>query len=211
MYIYEYYIIIYDKFLDYQIKLENYNLEKKVKNSSQVFNNNDSIKQTNNKSNDANNPNDDTNTNTNTNNDTNNDTNTNTNLLTNHILNNNPLNNLPNEIRTKKNISESGNWIKKIYTKLIFMYHPDKQINSDDQIFSKIKNDYDKNDYSSLLYYFIKDRDHPYLSRLFNETIQNKKFIDSLLNLSNYMDYKINLILGNTDFINYMQKHTLVN
>ena len=202
MYIYEYYIIIYDKFLDYQIKLENYNLEKKVEKSSQGFNNNDSIKQTNNKSNDAN---------TNTNNDTNNDTNTNTNLLTNHILNNNPLNNLPNGSGTKKNISESGNWIKKIYTKLIFMYHPDKQINSDDQIFSKIKNDYDKNDYSSLLYYFIKDRDHPYLSRLFNETIQNKKFIDSLLNLSNYMDYKINLILGNTDFINYMQKHTLVN
>jgi hypothetical protein len=90
------------------------------------------------------------------------------------------------------------------------MYHPDKQINSDDQIFSKIKNDYDNNDYSSLLYYFIKNKEHPYLTRLFNETIQNKKFIDSLLNLSNYMDYKINLILGDIGFVTYLKRKNLL-
>jgi len=86
------------------------------------------------------------------------------------------------------------------------MYHPDKKINSNDEIFSKIKDDFEKNDYSSIFYYFVKNKDHPYLSRLFNEMIQNNKFIDSLLNLSNYLDYKINLILEDNEFINYLKQ-----
>ncbi len=211
MYIYDYYIIIYDKFLDYQQKLENYKLEKKVENIDRLFNqnkNNDNIRDPNNKtktkSNDINNLNDTCSNDFKINESNNIDFN----VLT-HTINSD--NNTSLEKTSKKNISESGNWIKKIYTKLIFMYHPDKQISSSDEIFSKIKNDFDKNDFSSILYYFIKDKEHPYLSKLFNEMKQNKKFINSLLNLSNYIDYKINLIIADKEFINYLKQNNLFN
>lgn len=110
-----------------------------------------------------------------------------------------------------KTIKESINWIRKIYTKLIFMYHPDKQIDSNDEIFSKIKNDFDKNDFSSLFYYFIKSKNHPYLSKLFNEMMQEKRFIDSLLNLSNYYNFKLNKLLNNTNFMDYIKQNNLFN
>jgi hypothetical protein len=110
-----------------------------------------------------------------------------------------------------KTIKESINWIRKIYTKLIFMYHPDKQIDSNDEIFSKIKNDFDKNDFSSLFYYFIKSKNHPYLSKLFNEMMQEKRFIDSLLNLSNYYNFKLNKLMKNTIFKDYLKQNNLFN
>ncbi len=110
-----------------------------------------------------------------------------------------------------KTIKESINWIRKIYTKLIFMYHPDKQINSNDNIFSKIKNDFDKNNFSSLFYYFIKSKNHPYLSKLFNEMMQEKRFIDSLLNLSNYYNFKLNKLMKNTIFKDYLKQNNLFN
>ncbi len=110
-----------------------------------------------------------------------------------------------------KTIKESINWIRKIYTKLIFLYHPDKQIDSNDEIFSKIKNDFDKNDFSSIFYYFIKNKNHPYLSKLFNEMMQDKRFIDSLLNLSNHFNFKLNKLLIYNNFIDYLQQHNLFN
>jgi hypothetical protein len=110
-----------------------------------------------------------------------------------------------------KTVKESINWIRKIFTKLIFMYHPDKQIDSNDEIFSKIKNDFDKNDFSSIFYYFIKNKHHPYLSKLFNEMMQDKRFIDSLLNLSNYFNFKLNKLINNKDFIDYLKQNNLFN
>ena len=110
-----------------------------------------------------------------------------------------------------KTIKESINWIRKIFTKLIFMYHPDKQIDSNDEIFSKIKNDFDKNDFSSIFYYFIKSKNHHYLSKLFNEMMQDKRFIDSLLNLSNYFNFKLNKLINNNDFIDYLKQNNLFN
>lgn len=108
-----------------------------------------------------------------------------------------------------KSVKESINWIRKIFTKLIFMYHPDKQIDSNDEVFSKIKNDFDKNDFSSIFYYFIKNKHHPYLSKLFNEMIQDKRFMNSLLNLSNYYNYKLNTLLINNNFIEYLKQNNL--
>jgi len=108
-----------------------------------------------------------------------------------------------------KTFKESINWIRKIYTKLIFLYHPDKQIDSNNEIFSKIKNDFDKNDYCSIFYYFIKNKNHPYLSKLFNEMMKDKRFIDSLLNLSNYFNFKLNKLLIYNNFIDYLQQHNL--
>jgi hypothetical protein len=110
-----------------------------------------------------------------------------------------------------KTVKESINWIRKIFTKLIFMYHPDKQIDSNDEIFSKIKNDFDKNDFSSIFYYFIKNKNHPYLSKLFNEMMQDKRFIDSLINLSNYFNFKLNKLINNKDFIDYLKQNNLFN
>jgi len=91
------------------------------------------------------------------------------------------------------------------------MYHPDKQIDSNDEIFSKIKNDFDKNDFSSIFYYFIKNKNHPYLSKLFNEMTQDKRFIESLLNLSNYFNFKLNKLINNYDFIDYLKQNNLFN
>jgi hypothetical protein len=115
-----------------------------------------------------------------------------------------------NKIPKLKTIKESINWIRKIYTKLIFLYHPDKQIDSNNEIFSKIKNDFDKNNYSSIFYYFIKNKNHPYLSKLFNEMMQDKRFIDSLLNLSNHFNFKLNKLLIYNNFIEYLQQHNLL-
>ena len=39
-----------------------------------------------------------------------------------------------------------------------------------------------------------------------NEMIQDKKFIDSLLNLSNYFNFKINIILKVDNFISYLER-----
>jgi len=90
------------------------------------------------------------------------------------------------------------------------MYHPDKQIDSNDEIFCKIKNDFDKNNFSSIFYYFIKNKNHPYLSKLFIEMTRDKRFIESLLNLSNYFNYKLNKLINNNNFIEYLKQNNLL-
>ena len=170
MYIYDYYIIIYDKLFEHekyyeefiskkdkQIIAEN-NINPKIDQSFNNQNNDIKIEKSNNDSND---------------------------LI--------KLENQNQEPPKYKSVKQSINWIRKIFTKLIFLYHPDKQIDSNDEIFSKIKNDFDKNDFSSIFYYFIKNKNHPYLSKLFNEMMQDKRFIDSLLNLSNHFNFKLSL------------------
>jgi hypothetical protein len=191
MYIYDYYIIIYDKLIKYEkyhqefiskkdkLTIPETNINPKI---DQLFNdqnidqsNNDiKIEKSNNDSND---------------------------LIKLESQNQEP--------PKYKSVKQSINWIRKIFTKLIFLYHPDKQIDSNDEIFSKIKNDFDKNDFSSIFYYFIKNKYHPYLSKLYNEMIQDKRFIDSLLNISNYFNFKLNKILNNCNFIEYLKQNNL--
>jgi hypothetical protein len=191
MYIYDYYIIIYDKLNKYE-KYHQEFISKKDKQKISENNINPIIDQSfNNKNIDQ------------SNNDikiekSNNDS---IDLI--------KLENQNQEPPKYKSVKESINWIRKIFTKLIFMYHPDKQIDSNDEVFSKIKNDFDKNDFSSIFYYFIKNKHHPYLSKLFNEMIQDKRFMNSLLNLSNYYNYKLNTLLINNNFIEYLKQNNL--
>ena len=58
---------------------------------------------------------------------------------------------------------------------------------------------------------FIKSKNHHYLSKLFNEMMQDKRFIDSLLNLSNYFNFKLNKLINNNDFIDYLKQNNLFN
>ena len=212
MYIYDYYIIIYDKLFEYEKKLEKYFLENKIPvNENKIPVNENKIPVNENKI-----PVNENKIPVNENKIPINENKIPVNenkipINENKIHNTNDLiKYIDKQCKTKsKTIKESSIWIRKIYIKLIFMYHPDKQINSNDEIFSKIKNDYDKNNYSSLFYYFVKNRDHPYLLRLFNEMIQDKKFIDSLLNLSNYFNFKINIILKDDNFISYLKQNNL--
>lgn len=193
MYIYDYYIIIYDKLFDHEKHYEefiNKNKDKIFEDKKMEFDKEIVSENNINKLSDSK-------------------------IDNNQLLDNsNDLIKLEskNENQPKyKTIKESMNWIRKIYTKLIFMYHPDKQIDSNDNIFSKIKNDFDKNDFSSLFYYFIKSKNHPYLSKLFNEMMQDKRFIDSLLNLSNYFNFKLKNLLNNTNFLDYLKQNNLFN
>ncbi len=212
MYIYEYYIIIYEELQKYEQYLKNY-LDQKDKtsfnekfqdpNQKVVENNfeksNNFTKETSNKLDGdikkyASKEN----------------TTCDSNDIINYISNNKESNNI--KTKTNTNIkSNNSAWIRKIYTKLIFLFHPDKKILADDMAFSKIKSDYENNDYSSILYYFTKEKNHYYLSRLFNEMSNNQKFLDSLLNLSKFLKYKINLILDNQDFIKYLKTNNLLN
>ena len=184
MYIYDYYIIIYDKLFEHEKYYEefiNKKTDKKMEFGKQIISENNINKLPDTKIESQND------------------------LI--KLESQNESQNLPKY----KTIKESINWIRKIYTKLIFMYHPDKQINSNDNIFSKIKNDFDKNNFSSLFYYFIKSKNHPYLSKLFNEMMQEKRFIDSLLNLSNYYNFKLNKLMKNTIFKDYLKQNNLFN
>jgi hypothetical protein len=191
MYIYDYYIIIYDKLNKY----EKYHQEFITKKDKQTISEN------------------------------------NINPIIDQLFNNKNIDQSNNDIKIEKSnndsidliklenqnqeppkhklVKESINWIRKIFTKLIFMYHPDKQIDSNDEVFSKIKNDFDKNDFSSIFYYFIKNKYHPYLSKLFNEMVQDKRFMNSLLNLSNHYNYKLNKLLNNNNFIEYLKQNNL--
>jgi hypothetical protein len=212
MYIYEYYIIIYEELQKYEQYLKNY-LEQKDKTSfnekfqdpnqkvaeNKFEKSNNFTKETSNKL-DADIKNDVSKE----------DTTCDSNDIINYMSNNKESNNI--KTNTNTNIkSNNSTWIRKIYTKLIFLFHPDKKILVDDIAFSKIKSDYENNDYSSILYYFTKEKNHYYLSRLFNEMSHNQKFLDSLLNLSKFLKYKINLILDNQDFVKYLKTNNLFN
>ncbi len=211
MYIYEYYIIIYEELQKYEQYLKNY-LEQKDKTSfNEKFQ--DPNQKVENKFEKSNNFTKETSNTLDGDNNVNiskKDTTCDSNDIINYMSNNKESNNI--KTNTNTNIkSNNSTWIRKIYTKLIFLFHPDKKIMADDVAFSKIKSDYENNDYSSILYYFTKEKNHYYLSRLFNEMSHNQKFLDSLLNLSKFLKYKINLILGDIGFVTYLERNSLLN
>jgi hypothetical protein len=41
--------------------------------------------------------------------------------------------------------------------------------------------------------------------------MQDKRFIDSLLNLSNYFNFKLNKLLNNINFLDYLKQNNLFN
>jgi len=85
-------------------------------------------------------------------------------------------------------------WIKKILLKLLFIYHPDKNINPNERIFSSIKNDFENNNFSSLFYYFIKEKNNPFIKQIFNEISSTKYFLTSIQSISNLILQRINQI-----------------
>jgi len=110
-----------------------------------------------------------------------------------------------NEQQEDKNIYKKTNieqntekinsvWIKKILLKLLFIYHPDKNINPNERIFSSIKNDFENNNFSSLFYYFIKEKNNPFIKQIFNEISSTKYFLTSIQSISNLILQRINQI-----------------
>lgn len=117
----------------------------------------------------------------------------------NEIINqDNTQNSKPEKINTK--------WIKKILLKLLFIYHPDKNINPDQQIFSQLNNSFQSNDFSQLFYHFIIQKDNPFINSLFNEISSTNQFITSIETVTNLMLLKINHIKSNKIFQEYHKK-----
>lgn len=92
----------------------------------------------------------------------------------------------------EKNERIDTGWIKKIFIKLLFIYHPDKNIKSNEEIFSKLNNDYDNNNYFSLFYYFLLEKENSYIISFFNEISKTQKFQSSLESLTNALFIKVN-------------------
>lgn len=88
----------------------------------------------------------------------------------------------------------NSGWIKKILLKLLFIYHPDKNIKPNEKIFSSIKNDFENNNFSSLFYYFIKEKNNPFIKQIFNEISNTKYFLTSIQSVSNLILQRINQI-----------------
>ena len=97
----------------------------------------------------------------------------------------------------EENKSVQNNWLRKIYLKLLFIYHPDKNIKPNNIYFTNLKNEFEKDIYHSLFYYFIKERDHPNIQPYFNEISKTEKFQKSLENMTNLILHQINQIKNN--------------
>ena len=99
------------------------------------------------------------------------------------------------EKKTEENQKKSENKIvdemvilKMLYRELILYYHPDKNNNTDGQIFYEIKESWDRNYYPTILYYYIEIFDlmeyallEKYLRIMRNEINQTKSMIYAIL------------------------------
>ena len=84
--------------------------------------------------------------------------------------------------------------LKEIYRKLLFIFHPDKFISPNEQIFGEIKKAWDDKYEPTIVFYFIKNYHHPML-KIIHEKIYNKKrFLKFLKNLCNMITKEINNI-----------------
>jgi len=95
-----------------------------------------------------------------------------------------------NKIEKDNNIFEK--MMKKICLKVLFIFHPDKNIKPDEEIFDKIKSKYDINDYTTLCYYFIIEQDNPYLQQYFHEYSRDPIFENYIVVLNNEIINKTN-------------------
>ena len=82
--------------------------------------------------------------------------------------------------------------IKEIYRKLLFIFHPDKSISPNEQIFGEIKKAWDDRYVPTIIYYFIKNSNHPMLKIIHDKLYNTKVFLKTLKNLCNMITKEIN-------------------
>ena len=90
-----------------------------------------------------------------------------------------------------KEVEEEIN-IKEIYRKLLFIFHPDKSISPNEQIFGEIKKAWDDKYVPTIIYYFIKNSNHPMLKIIHDKLYNTKVFLKTLKNLCNIITKEIN-------------------
>lgn len=84
--------------------------------------------------------------------------------------------------------------LKEIYRKLLFIFHQDKSISPNEQIFGEIKKAWDDKYDPTIIFYFIKNCDHPMLKILYEKLHNTKVFLKTLKNLCNMITKEINNI-----------------
>jgi hypothetical protein len=82
--------------------------------------------------------------------------------------------------------------IKEIYRKLLFIFHPDKNISPNEQIFGEIKKAWDDKYEPTIIYYFIKNCEHQMLITIYEKLHNTKGFLIFLKNLCNMITKEIN-------------------
>ena len=82
--------------------------------------------------------------------------------------------------------------LKEIYRKLLFIFHPDKSISPNEQIFGEIKKAWDDKYDPTIIYYFIKNSNHPILKMIHDRLHNTKGFLIFLKNLCNSITREIN-------------------
>ncbi len=96
-------------------------------------------------------------------------------------------NNYKKNLQEKNEKREDDNFIKKIYLKLLFVFHPDKNIVPSNDKFDTVTKAMQNNDIITIFYYFILYRNIIQLKSLFEE-LSNKKFLfKTLENYANLM------------------------
>jgi hypothetical protein len=82
--------------------------------------------------------------------------------------------------------------IKEIYRKLLFIFHPDKSISPNEQIFGEIKKAWDNKYEPTILYYFIKNSNHPMLTIIYEKLYNTNVFLQWNRTQTNYITKEIN-------------------
>jgi hypothetical protein len=100
--------------------------------------------------------------------------------------------NSSNETSKEAEAKEEEINIKEIYRKLIFIFHPDKSISPNEQIFGEIKKAWDDKYEPTIIYYFIKNCNHQMLITIYEKLHNTKGFLNLLKNLCNIITKEIN-------------------
>lgn len=108
-----------------------------------------------------------------------------------------------NDKKEKNEMNENSKWIKKIFLKLLFIFHPDKNILPNPPLFSLIKNSFENKNYCPLLFHFIQQKNNPFIQQLFLDIHESHKFLKSLESLSNLLILHINFIKSDPIFLKY--------
>ena len=82
--------------------------------------------------------------------------------------------------------------LKEIYRKLLFIFHPDKSISPNEQIFGEIKKAWDDKYEPTILFYFIKNCHHSMLKIIHDKLHNTKGFLKTMKNLCNIITKEIN-------------------
>jgi hypothetical protein len=100
--------------------------------------------------------------------------------------------NSSNETSKEAEAKEEEINIKEIYRKLLFIFHPDKSISPNEQIFGEIKKAWDDKYEPTIIYYFIKNCEHQMLITIYEKLHNTKGFLIFLKNLCNMITKEIN-------------------